>query len=96
MTPLRLAHAGLAIITPIVAWSLLVALSPLIPPAMGFAGALFDVSALPLVLTGGFMFMRKALPHRPWLLGLVYFPIMAVVVLYLGVVVGFWMGQDAL
>jgi hypothetical protein len=42
------------------------------------------------------MFMRKALPHRPWLLGLVYFPIMAVVVLYLGVVVGFWMGQDAL
>lgn len=92
----RIAFIALSIATPIAAWLLLLLVYPLIPSPMGLAGVFIDLGALPLVLVSGFVFLRRALPERPWLLGFLYFPVMAAIVLYLGVAFAFWLGRDAL
>jgi hypothetical protein len=86
----------LSIAVPITLWLAVLVVYPLFPPAMGLAGVFFDLLVLPLVLVSGFLCIRKALPERPWLLGFLYFPVMAGMVLYLGVVFAFWLGRDAL
>ena len=95
-TARRMIHVALSIMAPVAGWLLIVIVHPLVPAAMGLASVMLDVLALPSVLLGGFVFIRRAWPQRPWALGFVYFPIMAVVVLYLGAIVGFWLGHDAL
>ena len=58
------------------------------------AGELFDLLILPALLIGGFLLMVKAYPRHRLAVGLVYFPTMLVVLLYLGLVVAWKLQRD--
>ena len=91
----RVMGVTLSVAAPIAIWLVLVAIGPRVLTPTGLVEAALALVALPAVLIGGFSLLVKAFPNRAFVLAWCYFPLMLVLLLYLGVMLAWRLHPEA-